>query len=275
MCRRTYENVSGIDKGEVKMEDKIFNDEESLLIHIRELAKNPNNIYRGYNKDNEIYPQLIRNNDLSGQEFELLSEFEKYGLTYFSASNDIEFLSTAQHYGLPTRLLDFTLNPFIALFFAIYNSKEDTDSDEFYKIMYCDITKCNLFNNEMNPTRYEIKKAQSKDTHFLESTYTKKLSHAEGLKVRFKKFGKFNKLCVVKPNFTNTRITMQQGLFVVPVELEKEKHKTIIETNTHRILIHKSLRQALLNYLNVLGFNTFRLMPDLPSICSAIKNKYC
>ena len=250
-----------------------FKGYNELLSYINNLTQNSCLIYRGYNNDDELYPNLIRNTDFSTQEFELLSEFERYGLAYFSASNAMEFLSTAQHYCLPTRLIDFTSNPFIALFFSIYKEKPNSNTDEYYKIIFCDINNCNMFNNVKRPSRNEIFKAKSQNTCFLQSPYAQNLSFVEELRYRFKQFGKFKKLCVVKPNYTNIRITMQQGLFVIPITLDREKHKNIIESNTKQILIHKSLRTALLKYLDVLGYNSFRLMPDLSSVCSAIKQK--
>ena len=66
---------------------------------------------------------------------------------------------------------------------------------------------------------------------------------------------------------------MQQGLFMFPYTLEKEEHLQIIENNTSLIMVHKELRNKLMDYLDTLGFNSFRLMPDLSSICYAVKKK--
>lgn len=54
-------------------------------------------------------------------EDDILERFQKYAIQYLKKEpkNIIEWLVIGQHYGLPTRLLDWTKNPLKALFFSV------------------------------------------------------------------------------------------------------------------------------------------------------------
>lgn len=119
----------------------VFEDEPNKFInYLINLSLNGNYVFRGYNIQNQMLPGLIRKdkNKCNTQtnispdliikeryryEKDCLNKFLKYGSRFFKADSAIELLSNAQHYGLHTRLLDFTYNPLIALSFALYNRK--------------------------------------------------------------------------------------------------------------------------------------------------------
>lgn len=279
--------------------------QDDLLDKLAHLANSGLYVFRGYNKQDQLLPIIIREKDYSGVEYELMNEFEKYGSHYFSANTPIDFLSYGQHYGLPTRLIDFTYNPFIALSFALFSQKspgrytEEEDKDYYY-IRYCDINEnihlksVPVFNQlsfgsfESDSISKRCEEVLRKYSECLSDVNNQSFSsYINGLskcyyqpsansknyeQIITQKVGA-QKLCFIDPNQSNQRIIMQQGLFMLPYILDVEKHLELISVNTSVIKIHRNLREPLLKYLDTLGYNTFRLMPDLSSICAAVTQK--
>lgn len=101
----------------------VFTNKDHLIDRLTELAISGQWVFRGYNTQEQLLPNVIRRN-VSDVEDTLLFEFERYGAQYINASNPVDFMSYAQHFGLSTRLLDFTYNPFVALYFALFHRNQ-------------------------------------------------------------------------------------------------------------------------------------------------------
>ena len=67
---------------------------------------------------------------------------------------------------------------------------------------------------------------------------------------------------------------MQQGLFVIPQNLSDESIYKRFETNTIKLIINEKIRDESLRYLDKLGYNEYRLMPDINSLCYEINKKF-
>jgi hypothetical protein len=79
-------------------------------------------IFRGHeNSQFSLKPSIARieprESTIPKMETTILLEFKRRYLRLFN--DDWELLAFAQHHGLPTRLLDWTQNPLVAMFFAV------------------------------------------------------------------------------------------------------------------------------------------------------------
>lgn len=80
--------------------------------------------FRGQeNSDWSIYPNVFRNDGVA-KENHIIQGALRQNPFEFQSKDDFEILTKLQHYGLGTRLVDVTLNPLVALYFATEPSVE-------------------------------------------------------------------------------------------------------------------------------------------------------
>jgi len=135
---------------------------------IQELYNNKNaTIFRGLSNDKyELIPSIYRLNPTHEKieiiEKRLLHKFKSSSIAYNIArmpTNDWEWLALAQHFGLPTKLMDWTYNPLVALFFAV-EKESDTNSCVYVTWKYENLKKFDSnpfsYNYKANRTGYNI-----------------------------------------------------------------------------------------------------------------------
>lgn len=105
---------------------------EKYLAFLNRASKNTENqfcLYRGQPFDKPLIPKIGRLNlkNVEKLESQLFNDFQKRYVAYTTKTyhHDLDLLSLGQHFGLPTRLLDWTENPLMALWFAIDKVIED------------------------------------------------------------------------------------------------------------------------------------------------------
>lgn len=195
-------------------------------------------IFRGHaSKDYELKPSIGRKDYSEEKEMKVFMDFKKQYFSYTSErpETDMDILFLAQHYGLPTRLLDWSYNPMIALYFAC-ESHDEVDG-AIYSLSLS-----------------EYKLADSEDYSQAPQTMS------EIMKME-------NNMYVV-PKYTDARYKNQKALFLL---CNKPYKKFTFAKPT--FIVKKDYKKIILHDLAILGYDKTLIYPLLDSLCQDIKFK--
>lgn len=195
-------------------------------------------LFRGQSQKQPLLPSIARKDPTKDNvvlEEELINELKRR--TAFKNSihlkDNWDWLVYAQHFGLKTKLLDWTSNPLTAIWFACNN---DYDNDAYVYVFIAD--KNMLLNKKENPNPFAIQETK-----------------------------------IFRPPQNNERIVAQAGWFTahafskrtnsfVPIE-KNGKYKNLI----YELVIPKILKTTIIQKCDLFGINNQTMFPDIEGIC--------
>jgi hypothetical protein len=182
-------------------------------------------------------PQSLLKNERA-----LLTEFKKEAPRCLQVvpDTDIEWLVVAQHHGLHTRLLDWSSDPYVALWFAINNSDILSKPEVWI----------------MNPLKEDVITNKEKPRPF------------SGSRTK-----------VFKSSFNLPRLNAQKGWFTVFKHIEKsskgfvglEKNQ-LMRKRISKVCIQLHNIKEILKQLDVMDYNKDNLIPDIDKVASSIQS---
>jgi hypothetical protein len=158
----------------------------------------------------------------------------------YPPQNDLQWISLAQHHGVPTRLLDWSTSPLVALYFCVEN---DTDKDGS---VWC-------FGPSM---------AYISDHDLINNLKIQKIGRVEPFHLT--------------PRISN----QQSCFTIHPLPSGKEKFESVRDEGESKGLVRSRLfeikilswhKDKIRSELNDVGVNRYSLFPDLDGLCSHLK----
>jgi hypothetical protein len=239
-----------------KFKSTVVNTFQGFLAEIKSaevyIKNNPEiefTIFRGQPVDENLFPRIGRSNyniiDRNVVEKKIFDEFKRLYVPYAKISNfnDWDILALAQHHFLPTRLLDWTENPLIALWFAFNEFKMKS----FNPVVWC----------------FGFAKF-----HILEPNDSEFFNHKSTI--------------VFKPRHITKRLVNQNGWFTSHwYGSESKKYSALNNLEPHWPYIYRitfsdysqEFSKDTLRQLNTFGINSYSIFPDLEGLCKYLEWK--
>lgn len=229
------------------MQEVTISSVSEFVERLGEINQGKRALYRGQRRDVPLLPKIARLSTylpILDTERAMLNDFKLRSVPFLEQrpENDWEWLAIMQHYGLATRLLDWSANPLAALWFTV--SRPPAES------------------------RYGIVWLYQPDSE--DYAIISKLSNPF----------KVNRIFLVKPRLVSVRIGAQLGWFTIHhFNFEQEKFVALEEAPVYiprltKLIIPPEKFASIRFALDRLGINSATLFPDLEGLCAHIEWSY-
>lgn len=209
---------------------------------------------------------------ITNTEYWMLRDFKRGASRYLSSVPEeddyIGWLSLMQHHGAPTRLLDFTESFYVACYFALVDSRTDCavwaiDQDFLLRISEA------AFGYRRSGLRDEWEDRSTMEANKYLASFLKSANQSEN---DIDLYG----VIPVIPFKTHTRQSAQQGLFLMPLDVESSIHQNFKpsikrgERQITKIVLKNDLRQEAMGHLREMNITAETLFPGIDGFAESL-----
>jgi len=194
-------------------------------------------LYRGQKKATEHVLPAIMRDEMFDCEAKMIHEaYSRRPEIFKDQSSHFERLTKLQHYGLKTRLLDLTLNPLVALYFACEDAENLENPPKDDGVVYVYDIDCTHYDSKEIQIHSAITEMDLKDGIIIEDLAMELkdmniISSVDLKKYKDSNYYEFIEILkgnyFVISNLSNNRLIQQCGAFYMPgcIEINKETRK--------------------------------------------------
>lgn len=234
----------------------------------------PEYIYRGQADSNWGIECSLERAEFKDLDFDienrLIDDFKRVAHYYLNEKElpktNLAWLALIQHYGTPTRLIDFTKSPYIASYFAFEDFKYDSD-----RIAIWCADKINLYQSAIYllQDKFKLKQIAGKQYCYYDQVFDM-VNSLRGLD------------CIMPFEISqhNERYYIQQSIFLVPLNLEKKTIdqlgylNSIDEDTFVKITLPRKIYKTVLRDLYKMNITAASLFPGLDGYAKTLNMKY-
>jgi len=225
-----------------------------------------NFVFRGTPRAAHGLATSLQTGNYVAQERHLLTSFRKYALRNAVHGDSVwNWLSLAKHHGLPTRLLDWTYSPYVAMHFATHNLAH---FDEDASIWCVDYRRT----NELLPKKFR-KLAEDEDVNILT---TEMLGEVASTLEGFDSLANHDFVVFFEPPSLDERIVNQFALFSLPSRADLSLDQLLMqrEQSYRRIILPATLKWEVRDKLDQANVTERVLFPGLDGLSQWLKRYF-
>lgn len=216
--------------------------------------------YRGQsNEEWSLLPGLARQENGLGRESDFIARFKQNASLLLPSlpRNDWEWLTIMQHYRVPTRLLDWSESPLVALYFAVVPHSHSDGA-----LWVLNPTALNRVSN-IDPD-YENYIPNLEDENILNN-------YLPGV-IQSERTSRLQPIAIIGPRNTQ-RMQAQLGVFTImhrePIPVEQ------VGSGGHmrKLIVPHGAKHELRRELTLLAIDKFQLFPDLQSLGDILRGE--